>query len=241
MLSQSEVLRYIKDNLAFPYQHIEWEDDKILEFVDDNTRKEFSYYIPQVNQFVPLNTSLSANVVPGTQNRFYITEPCGLEIYSVVEMYQNGTDYYIHGHPPLGALTHGELQDWALAVTLAMDTKQFSSYDYTFEFTHPNIIRISPSNVAGIGTVILEYEREQPTDLSGVPNDLHMDFKKLALADVMMAIGRIRKRYGGGNLRTPFGEIPLDSDIYEEGKELKREMLEKLERLFIPNVHFEHG
>jgi len=241
MLNQTEVLRYIKDNLAFPYQTIEWEDEKILEFVDDNTRKEFSYYIPQANQIVPLNTTLAANLVPGTQNKFYITEPCGLEIYNVVEMYTSTGELYLHGHPPLGPLSHGELQDWALAVTMAMETKQFSSWDYTFEFTHPNIIRISPVNSSSIGTVLLEYEREQPTDLSGIPNDLQMDFKKLALADVMMTIGRIRKRYGNGVLRTPFGEIPLESDIYEEGKELKREMIEKLERLFIPNIHFEHG
>jgi hypothetical protein len=241
MLNQAEVLRYVKDNMAFPFQTIEWDDDKILEYIDDNTRKEFSYYIPQNNQFVPLNTDLSANIVPGHQNRFYITEPCGLEIYNVVEMYMDGSDYYVHGHPPLGALSHGEIQNWAASVEMAMTTKQFSSFDYTFEFTHPNLIRISPSGVGTVGTVILEYEREQPSDLSGVPNDLHMDFKKLALADVMMAVGRIRKRYGGGNLRTPFGEIPLESDIYEEGKELKREQLEKLERLFIPNIHFEHG
>jgi hypothetical protein len=241
MLNQAEVLRYVKDNMAFPFQTIEWDDDKILQFIDDNTRKEFSYYIPQTNQFVPLNTELPANLVPGHTNRYYITEPCGLEIYNVVEMYMNGSDYYVHGHPPLGPMSHGEVQGWAAAVEMAMTTKQFSSFDYTFEFTHPNMIRISPQATSSVGTVILEYEREQPSDLSGVPNDLHMDFKKLALADVMMAVGRIRKRYGGGTLRTPFGEIPLESDIYEEGKELKREEIEKLERLFIPNVHFEHG
>lgn len=241
MLNPTEVLRYIKDNLAFPFQTVEWDDDKILEYIDDNTRKEFSYYHPQDNQFVPLNTQLSANVVPGSTNRFYIQEPQGLEIYSIVEMYTQKGELYLHGHPPLGPLTHGEIADWALAVEMAMTTKQFSSFDYTFEFTHPNIIRISPLNSSTIGTVILEYEREQPSDLSGVRNDLHMDYKKLALADVMMAIGRIRKRYGGGTLRTVFGEIPLDAEIYEEGKELKREVLEKLERLYIPNVHFEHG
>ena len=241
MLSQAEVLRYVKDNLAFPYQHIEWEDDKIIEYVDDNTRKEFSYYHPQDNRFVPLNTDLPANQVPGQTNRFYITEPCGLEIYNIVEMYTGKGELYIHGHPPLGPMTHGEIADWALAVNMAMDTKQFSSFDYTFEFTHPNLIRISPLNSSTLGTVILEYEREQPSDLSGVRNDLHMDFKKLALADIMIAIGRVRKRYGGGNLRTPFGEIPLDSEIYEEGKQLKSEVIEKLERLYIPNVHFEHG
>jgi hypothetical protein len=68
-----------------------------------------------------------------------------------------------------------------------------------------------------------------------------MDYKKLALADVMIAVGRIRKRYGGGNLRTPFGEIPLESDIHDEGKEIKRDLIEKLERLYIPNIHFDHG
>jgi hypothetical protein len=241
MLNQAEVLRYIKDNLAFPYQHIEWDDDKIIEYVDENTRKEFSYYHPRDGHMVPLNTDLAANKVPGHGNRFYITEPCGLEIYNVIEMYTSKGELYIHGHPPLGPMTHGEVSDWALAVEMAMQTKQFSSFDYTFEFHHPNQIRISPLNSSTLGTVILELETEQPSDLSFVRNDMHMYFKKMALADVMIAIGRIRKRYGGGNLRTPFGEIPLDSDILEEGKEIKREVLEVLERLYIPNVHFEHG
>ena len=74
-----------------------------------------------------------------------------------------------------------------------------------------------------------------------MPNDVHLNFLKLALGDIMMVIGRIRKRYGGGNLRTPFGEIPLESDIYEEGKEMKREQLEYLERLWVPSVRIDHG
>jgi hypothetical protein len=78
-------------------------------------------------------------------------------------------------------------------------------------------------------------------DFSEIPNDLQQWFKKYCLADVMIALGRIRKRYGGGNLRTPFGEVPLDSDIYEEGKELKREVTEVLERLFLPNIRIVHG
>jgi hypothetical protein len=117
----------------------------------------------------------------------------------------------------------------------------FSSFDYTFEFRHPNIIRISPLPSSTLGIITVEYEREQPHDLSGVPNDLHIYYKKLALSDIMMVIGRIRKRYGGGNLRTPFGEIPLESDIYEEGKDKKQEVIEYLERLYIPNVRIDHG
>ena len=91
-----------------------------------------------------------------------------------------------------------------------------------------------------MGTVTIEYERQQPVDLSGIPNDLQDYFKRLALADIMIVIGRIRKRYGG-NMRTPFGDIPLEDSIFDEGKEMKRDIIETLERLYIPNVRIDHG
>jgi hypothetical protein len=87
----------------------------------------------------------------------------------------------------------------------------------------------------------VEYERMQADDFREVPNSLQVLFLELCLADVMISLGRIRKRYGGGNLRTPFGEIPLESDIFDEGKTKKSEIIEKLERLFIPNIVIDHG
>ena len=239
MLNQSEVLEYIKDNLGWPFMFIELEDEKILEYTTKHTRKKYSYYIPQ-KVMTSVNTLSESNRVPGRANEYYITEPNGLEILNVVDIYTTTGDLYMFGHPPLGVFSMGELKEWALSVEMSMMTKLFSSFDYTFEFKHPNILRISPVTSA-LGWVAIEYERMQPEDLSGVPNDLQEEYKDLALADIMLVIGRIRKRYGGGNLRTPFGEIPLDSDIYEEGKELRREVIEKLERLFIPNVRIDHG
>ena len=100
-------------------------------------------------------------------------------------------------------------------------------------------MRISPAPTA-VGTVTVEYEREQPKDFSGISNDIQNYFKRLALGDIMMYIGRMRKRYGG-NLRTPFGEVPLDADIYEEGKDIKSSTIEILERTFLPNVVVDHG
>jgi hypothetical protein len=241
MLNQTEVLEYIKDNLGWPFMFLELEDDKIIEYFTKHSRKTFSYYHPQ-KKTLGLNTSATSLRVPGKANEFYINEPNGLEILNVIDMYTSAGDLYLFGHPPLGVFSHGELKEWALQTSMAMDTKMFSTYDYTFEFKHPNIIRISPYNAsAGLGVITIEYERMQPEDLSGVPNDLQEYFKDLALADILLVIGRIRKRYGGGNLRTPFGEIPLEADVYDEGKELKREVLEKLERLYIPNVRIDHG
>lgn len=241
MLNVSNVLKYIKDNLGFPFMHLELTDEQIVEYFQTHSLNEFSYYIPQKHK-VPLNLQLAANKVPGVSNEWYISDPQGLEILSVIAVYTTQSDLYLHGHPPLGPLSHGELREWALATAMAMDVKMFSSFDMTFEFRHPNILRISSIQSGNANEyVTVEYERVQPSDLSGIPNDLHIFFKKLALADIMLTIGRIRKRYGGGTLRTPFGEIPLESDIYEEGKELKREVIEQMERLFIPNVRIDHG
>lgn len=239
MLNTNDVLTYIKDNLAFPFMHLELEDDKIIEYTTQHTRKEFSYYIPQVWK-TPLNTELAANKVPGIGNEWYIADPQGLEIYNVIDFYTDKGNLYLHGHPPLGPLSMGELPEWALSVHNAMTVKMFSSFDYTFEFKHPNVIRISPLPSSTLGTIIIEYEREQPYDLSGIPNDLQKYYKQMALADILIVIGRIRKRYEG-NIRSPFGDIPLSADVFDEGKEMKREVIEHLERTFLPNVIIDHG
>jgi len=240
MLNVNEVLTYIKDNLGFPFVQVELTDEKIIEYVCEHTRREFSYYIPDVAK-TTLNLSNDSQKVPGCANEWYLFDPQGLEILNVKDFYTSASDLYLHGHPPLGPLGYGELREWALAVEMAGTLKMFSSFDYTCEFKHPNILRISPLPTSSVGIVTVEYERQQPKDLSGIPNDLHLDFKKLALADIMIITGRIRKKYGGGSLRTPFGEIPLESDVYEEGKDLKNTTVERLERYFIPNVRIDHG
>lgn len=239
MLNSNQVLSYVKDNLGFPFMKLELEDTKIMEFIQTYSLKEFSYYIPEV-KWLGLNLDLVANHVPGRSNEFYIEEPQGLEILNVTDIYFSGGDLFLFGHPPLGPLCHGELREWALLVETSMQTKMFSSFDRTFRFIHPNMVRISPvPNNMGYCTV--EYERMQSPDFSGVPNDVQRYFLDLALADIMIVIGRIRKKYSGGNLRTPFGEIPLEAEIFEEGKDKKREVLEKLQAGPMMNVVFDRG
>jgi len=240
MLNDSRVLNYVKRNLGFPFMHLEWSDEEILEYVKEETIREWSYYIPDVKK-IPLNLQLEANRVPGRTNEFYLFEPEGREILNVVDIYFDQGELYALGHPPFGVFSHFELRDFAYRVDQAISTKMFSSWDHTFEFQHPNVVRISPYPFNELKIVTVEYERMSEADFSEVPNDLQQHFLTLALADIMIALGRIRKRYGGGNLRTPFGEVPLESDIFDEGKTMKSEVIEKLERLFLPNVSIDHG
>lgn len=240
MLNQSRVLDYIKKNLGFPFMHVEWSDEEILEYVDEHTLKDFSYYFPEEKR-MGLNLQLSANQVPGRSNEWYLNEPQGLEILNVMDVYFSQGNSILLGHPPIGVLSHGELREFALAVETSMTTKLFSDYDHTLEFIHPNKVRISPAPT-NENFVTVEYERIQHSDLSGIPNEFQRLFEEFALADIMIVLGRIRKRYGGGNLRTPFGEIPLESDILDEGKEKRRELIDKFEsKHMIMNVRIDHG
>lgn len=238
MLNQNRVLNYIKSELGFPFIEIELEDEKILEHITEYTLREFSYFVPQVKK-IGLNLDLEINKVPGRSNEFYLTDPEGIEILNVKEIYPKLSNHLIHGQPPIGPLSFGELKSWALDNEMAGMLKSFSSYDMTFEFTHPNIVRIS-SEMNNTGYVTVEYERMQPSDFSGVQNEYQWVFQDLALADIMIIIGRIRKKYSG-RLSTIFGEIPLGDEILDEGKEKKREVLEKLNLGPTLNVIFDRG
>jgi hypothetical protein len=240
MLNDARVLNYIKRNLSFPHMHLEWSDEEILEYVKDETIREWSYYIPDVKK-INVNMQLESNKVPGKMNEFYINEPEGREILNIKDIFFDQGTLYALGHPPLGIFTESELPDFALRVSQSITTKMFSSWDYTFEFEHPNIFRLSPYPFNELRFITVEYERMQADDFREVPNSLQILFLEMALADVMISIGRIRKRYGDGTLRTPFGEIPLGSDIFDEGKAQKEKIIEKLERLFIPNIVLDHG
>lgn len=239
MLNDAIVIQHIKSNLGFPFMQLEWTDTQILEHIKINTIREFSYYFPDVKK-MSVNIQLEHNKVPGRGNEFYLNEPEGREILNVKNIYFDQSNYYALGHPPLGVFSEFEIRDWALRVSQAMTTKMFSSFDYTWEFSHPNIVRISPINFNETQFITVEYERMQSQDFGEIPNDMHIHFLKMCLGDVMIAIGRIRKKYSG-NLRTPFGDVPISDDIFEEGKELKREVIEILERNFIPNIRICHG
>lgn len=247
MLNDNRVISYIKTNLGFPFHTIELTDEQIMEYLRSNTIREFSYYIPEVRK-MNLDIINPASRVPDRANEFYLNEPEGREILNIKDIVFPAGNLYAMGHPIMGTNTLGgmgsdqAIRNWALDVERAGLIKKYSRFDYTFQFTHPNIVRISPNPLDNSsGEITIEYERIQSEDFGGIPNDIQMTFLELCLADMMIVIGRIRKKYGDGNLRTPFGEIPLGSEILDEGKEKKREIIEKLSNALIPNVRVSFG
>ncbi len=68
-----------------------------------------------------------------------------------------------------------------------------------------------------------------------------MYFLELSLADIMLMVGRIRKKYGSGGLKSPFGDIHLSDEIYDEGKEKRAEVIEKLHSGALTNIVISFG
>jgi len=235
MLTIGSVLDYIKANLGFPFQIVEFSDADISNYIVNNTLREFSFYLPRK---ATVTIDPTRDKVPDTYNKYYIVDPAHLEIIRLVRLYFSAAEELLFGHPPLGPFTQFELREWALNVEVAKTVKLFSSFDYTYEFEHPNIVRISPR--PNSGPIVAEYETVHAPNLSTIPVSFEIWFKKFALADIKIQLGAIRKRYSG-NLRTPFGEIPINEAIGDEGKEEKRELIDKLELGSIPMVVVDVG
>jgi len=239
MLNQSRLLNYIKSNLGFPWQFIELKDEEILEHVTQYTLRTFAQYFPDMNT-IGLNVRSASNLVPNKANEYYFTDPENREILNVSHMYTSLGNYIVFGHPPIGPMSFGELGQWALDTEIAGWVKSFSSWNYTFTFKPPNIITIRPTPTTE-QWVAIEYERQHAEDFSTIQPALQMWFCELALADIMMVIGRIRKKYGSGGLKTPFGDIPLSDEIFDEGKEKRADIIEKLTAGALTNVVVSFG
>ena len=239
MLNTSDVLEYIKDNLGFPHMHIELSDEEILKVVKKVTLREFSKYFPFKAQ-LGINLNLPINKVPGYQNRWYVYEPNGLEILNISDLITSCASDMFFGHSPFGVLSYNEVPEFMLSAEMARTAKKWSRFNCNVFFYPPNIMEIRP--IPNDQMVIIEYETMQPEDLSGIPLDLSQIFQQLALAEVQIRIGRIRKYYGEGNLKTPFGTIDLNGDsLFQEGKESKREIIEMLTKGSFPNIIVSFG
>jgi hypothetical protein len=237
MLNSARVLKYIKSNLGGYRLKIELTDEEILDYVKEFSLRTFSKYIPDVGRTVisPTNPNTHDSLIT---NKFFIEDEDGLEIIGVKELVDNLSGDLVLGHPYVGVYSYDELPSWTLQVDRARSAKLFSLWDVTFDFQPPNIIEVWPTPTQSFCVI---YERIHNEDFSTIPIDLQDEFLRLCLADIKIQVGQVRSKYGGGALNTPFGSIPLGSEILSEGKDERREIIEKLEGKSHPNITIDIG
>ena len=238
MLNWNTVLTYIHNKLSLPSSFIELNDEKIKNCIIDKVIPEFSKYFPDEEYAVVIvnNPNYRHEI---RQNWYYFFDEEDLDIYGIKECYFNLEGQSASGHPMYEPMNFASLPWWSLEVFKSKFFLPFSRFAYTYKFQQPNMIQVLPQI---LNNFVVFYEREQPHDLRRIPNALKSEFMDLALAEIKVIIGSIRSMYGQGQISTPFGEINLNGDMLkQEGDDLKREILEKLEEHSLPPVVIDIG
>ena len=236
MLSWNDVIDYVKMNLALPSGFIELTDAEIQDYCTKFPLKEFSQYIPH-SERVPVLPDDPIYQHPVKNNFFYLfPDTKGVEVIGIKEAIFGNENIVMNGHPIMGAASFSSFQWWGLSVLKSRVMAPYSWYSKVYKFREPNIIEVQ-AELTDLGPFTVEIETTQSPTLETLPIAMRLQFLDLCLAHVMMRLGRIRSMYGGDTLNAPFGTIPLrGEELYNNGKELRDKIVEKLQEESMPAV-----
>lgn len=238
MLNWNKTLTYVKANLSLPSTFIEDTDNQIKEYLIITALSEFSSFFPDWER-TPIYPDSSSYKVSGKQSQYYIFDEEDCDIINVKYCYFNLANEVWTGHPLVGSYSLEQHLWFSLNVFRSKLFQKYSDYDRVYRFIEPNIVEILPSNL-GVDPFVVEYERTQPKDLSKIPQAMELTFMDLCLAHEMIKLGNLRSHYGGGNITTPFGDIPLNGqELVQRGEELRSRIVDKLMENSIPDIFIE--
>jgi len=225
MLSEQKVLFYVKDTLGYPHVNIEKSDESIMTYIKMFTIPEFSKYIPN-KAIMKLDTSLP-EVKTNMEDIFYVQDPDGCDVLTVEAVIQSESSLLMHSYPYVSPFTSYEsLPDMVLTINEAETAAMFSRSEIAITFYPPNKLRIANSESMGGEEYLLRYERSHKETFETIPVEFQPEFLTMCLADTMINCGNIRNKYG--SIATPFGEIPINAELGNQGRELKTAVLDKL-------------
>lgn len=223
MLSWSDVLIRVKDNLGFPFQGLERTDDEIIDYMKRTVLRKWDYYFPSMNR-ITLNTFDENIRVPNRTSCFYLFDPEGREIKNIKAMYQDVSGLMLFGHDMYGSWNYDQVPQIALQNQQARNNMIYSPYNYTVRFYPPNICEILPKFE---GTCTIEYERESDPELGDIIPDLEDTFMELCVGMVEMWIGKNRMKFS--QYDTQFGQLTVNGEqLYNDGKEIYDKIMDKL-------------
>ena len=235
MLTVPKVVNFVKRKLGFPHIVLELSDSEIEEQMLYSSIVEFSKYLPHTNELV-INTDKKENKTK-QENVFLIHDPDECDIIGVSEVIFPQNNLLINNYPYFAPITTiDDVPEMVIDILNAENAMQFSKMSTIFDFMMPNKLRIYNSMIPD--EFVVQYQRVHPETLETIPVDHQLTFQYLVLADVMSICGNIRNKYS--NISTPFGDVPLGTELASQGEALKDKVIQHLEAL-PPNVIFHIG
>jgi len=223
--SWNNVLQYIKTNLGSPINLLELSDNEIIEYLKNHTLVEFSNYVPKKKYYV-----LTAGDLVEQNIQKYKIDVSDY-IIDVTKVYTFESQFPSSAFP---------------SDTKILDDTLFAKYEsmiqslsptITWRFEQPNyLIFYTQSSIEGFLPVLVEYNTVY-NNLSEIPADMYIYFKKLALADIKILIGNTRTKY---QLSTPFGQIMNNGEMLkQEGLQERQMIIENLTQNIPPDFLIE--
>ncbi len=224
----SNLLDYVKLNLGASTSAFEFTDEQMIDIFRDHTIPEFSKYIPLIRYY---RMTADENLITESPTRVYQFKNFCYKIMKINSI--------------IGTAT---LQDMDM---LYLQAGRQAAYDVTemlmnANYAHMSAIAIPPQTwrffapdkieiINATDTMSLNNDfiaelaciHENPTTIN--PDQYNM-LRDLALADIMIYVGRIRSKYE--SFTTPYGEVQVAARSWvDEGTQLREKALEALKLL----------
>ncbi len=222
------LLDYIKLNLGAQTSAFEFSDDDILDILKNHTIPEFSKYIPLIRYYrvTEENNMITENPTWLYQIKNFCYKIMKVNALIGTASLQDMDMLYLQA----GRRTAYDVTELLMAANYShMQTVALPAQ--TWRFFAPDKIEVIKASQA------LEWNKDFIAELACIhenPTTINPDqynlLRDLALADIMIFVGRIRTKYE--SFTTPYGEVQVISRAWiDEGTNLREKTLEALRNL----------
>ena len=226
----SNLIDYIKLNLGASVNPLEITDDEMAEIIREYTLPVYSKYDPLIRYY---RVTYEENLITDTPTYVYQFHNFKYKIMKINKVIPTA-DIQDMNQVYSQALAQGfqDVTDYLMAMNVLHMQNIAVAPNGLWRFFPPNKIEIMKTADGWLTfskDFITELACVHP-DPTTVNPDLYLYLRDLALADMMIYIGRIRTKYS--SFTTPYGQVEVTArELIDEGNQLRRETVESLKNL----------
>jgi len=225
------LISYIKLHLGAPIMKIEFSDDELIQIISEHTLPEFSRYFPLLRYYMFTEED---NCIQYEPTKIYQIKNFPYKVIKIDEIIAKPNIIDLNQNTAV-AMYSGDVTN-LLGANYMNQAKLTVLADDTWTFISPDKIELIKSNNSMwiYDDFMAKLACIHP-DPSTVDPDAYIFLRDLAAADIMIFIGKIRKKFR--QFATPAGTVEINADeIIQEGLQLKQTTIENLLRM--PPDHY---
>lgn len=224
----ANLIDYIKLNLGAATNPFEFTDEEMADIICEHTLPLFSKYSPLVRYY---RMTYAENLVTDSPTLVYQFKNFNYKIMKVNNVIPSSNMEDLNMMYSQALRTNMQDVTEFLMNMNYMHMSNIAVAPHTWRFFAPDKIEITKTTdtITFSNDFIVDVACIHPDPTTANP-DLYPYLRDLALADIMIFIGRIRTKFE--NFSSPYGEVQVASRSWvEEGNQLRRDTVESLKNL----------